>query len=70
MLPAELREQDEIEPGQEFKIERLDRGEYRLLRTQPAENAGLVDWLLRCPVKDYYTEIDSESTDSLPGIDR
>ena len=45
VLPAELREQDEIEPSQEFKIERLDRGEYRLLRTQPAENAGLVDWL-------------------------
>lgn len=32
VLPAELREQDRIEPGEEFTVERLDGGEYRLVR--------------------------------------
>src|SRR6058998_688662 len=32
VLPAELRQQDQIEAGQEFEIERIDRGEYRLVR--------------------------------------
>jgi len=65
VLPAEIREQDGIKPGQEFDIERLDRGEYRLVRRNPPANEGLVDWLLRCPVKDYFAPIDSESTDTL-----
>ncbi len=38
VLPAELRRQDGIEPGQEFEIERLDRGEYRLIRHTPPPN--------------------------------
>jgi len=29
VLPAEIRKQDGIEAGQEFEIERLNRGEYR-----------------------------------------
>src|ERR1041384_5904936 len=44
VLPAKLRVQDEIKPGQEFTIERIDRGEYRLVRIE-RRNAGLVDWL-------------------------
>ena len=32
VLPAEIRQQDRIEAGQEFDIERIDRGEYRLKR--------------------------------------
>jgi len=32
ILPAEIRQRDNIEPGQEFEVERIDRGEYRLLR--------------------------------------
>jgi len=47
-LPAELREQDHIEPGEEFTVERLDRGEYRLVRRTPPRNGGVVDM----PVKD------------------
>jgi AbrB family looped-hinge helix DNA binding protein len=31
VLPAELRQQDGIEPGQQFDVERVDRGEYRLV---------------------------------------
>ena len=64
VLPAELREQDRIEAGQEFEVERLDRGEYRLRRTAPS-NEGVVDWLLACPEKDFFVPIESESTDTL-----
>lgn len=64
VLPAEIRERDRIEPGQEFDIERIDRGEYRLVRRE-VPNEGLVDWLLACPEKDFFVPIDSESTDSL-----
>ena len=65
VLPAEIRRQDEIEPGEEFEIERLDRGEYRLVRLSPPRNQGLLDWLRACPEKDYFVPIESESTDTL-----
>jgi AbrB family looped-hinge helix DNA binding protein len=65
ILPAEIRQRDNIEPGQEFEVERIDRGEYRLLRREPPPNEGLVDWLLACPEKDYFVPIESESTDTL-----
>lgn len=65
VLPAELREQDGIEAGEEFDIERLRRGEYRLKRRAPAANEGLVDLLLSCPVKGFFVPIESESTDTL-----
>ncbi len=64
VLPAEIREQDNIEPGQEFEIERIDRGEYRLTRRTPS-NDGVVDWLLSCPDKGFFVAIESESTDTL-----
>ena len=64
VLPAELRQQDRIEPGEEFEVERLDRGDYRLRRkTRP--NEGVIDWLLACPEKDFFVPIESESTDTL-----
>ena len=65
VLPAEIRDQDGIEAGQQFEIERLGRGEYRLVLTAPPRNQGLVDWLLSCPEKGYFVPIESESTDSL-----
>jgi AbrB family looped-hinge helix DNA binding protein len=65
VLPAEIRQQDGIEPGQEFEIERIDRGEYRLVRRLPHRNEGLVDWLLACPDKGYFVPVESESTDTL-----
>ncbi len=65
MLPAEIRAQDGIEPGEEFTIERLDRGEYRLVRQAPPPNEGVVDWLLACPEKGFFVPIESESTDTL-----
>jgi AbrB family looped-hinge helix DNA binding protein len=65
VLPAELRRQDRIEAGQEFEIERLDRGDYRLVRRSSRPNAGVVDWLLDCPEKGFFVPVPSESTDSL-----
>ena len=65
VLPAEIREQDRIEAGQVFEVERVDRGEYRLRRCAPRPNEGLVDWLLACPTKGYFVPIPSESTDTL-----
>ena len=65
VLPAELRDRDHIEAGQEFEVERLDRGEYRLIRVAAPPNDGVVDWLLACPEKGYFVPMESESTDSL-----
>ena len=65
ILPAEIRQRDNVMPGQEFEVERIDRGEYRLLRRQPPPNEGLLDWLLACPEKGYFVPIESESTDTL-----
>jgi hypothetical protein len=62
-LPVTLRRTDRIEPGQEFQLERLGPGEYRLVRAE-RRNEGVVDWLLACPVKGYFVPIESESTDS------
>ena len=65
VLPAELRQMDGVEPGQEFDVERLDRGDYRLVRRAARQNEGAIDWLLACPQKDFFVPIDSESTDAL-----
>lgn len=65
VLPAEIRLQDDIEAGQEFEIQRIDRGDYRLVRRVPPANEGVVDWLLACPEKGFFTPIESESTDTL-----
>lgn len=56
---------DRIKPGQEFDIERLDRGDYRLVRRATPPNKGAVDWLLTCPYKGFFVPIESESTDAL-----
>ena len=65
VLPVEIRQQDGIEPGQIFEIERIDHGEYRLVLLEPPRNQGLVEWLLACPEKDFFVPIESESTDTL-----
>ena len=65
VLPAEIRQQDRIEAGQEFEIERLDRGEYRLKRCSVPPNEGVVDWLLACPERGFFVPVESESTDAL-----
>jgi AbrB family looped-hinge helix DNA binding protein len=65
VLPAAIRNRDGIVSGEEFAIERLDRGDYRITRVAAPANAGVVDWLLACPDKGFFTPVKSESTDTL-----
>ena len=65
VLPAEFRRMDRVAPGQEFDVERLDRGDYRLVRRATRPNDGAIDWLLACPRKDFFVPLESESTDAL-----
>ena len=65
VLPAELRREDGIEPGEEFDIERIEPGEYRLVRKKLPPNHGLIDWLSACPVKGFFVGIASESTETI-----
>jgi bifunctional DNA-binding transcriptional regulator/antitoxin component of YhaV-PrlF toxin-antitoxin module len=65
VLPAEFRQMDRVEPGQEFDIERIERGDYRLVRRTAPPNEGVIEWLLACPHKDFFVPIPSESTDEL-----
>ncbi|MFZ4397602.1 MAG: AbrB/MazE/SpoVT family DNA-binding domain-containing protein [Kiritimatiellia bacterium] len=65
VLPAAFRRKDRLHAGQVFEIERIERGEYRLVRREPVPNEGLVDWLLACPAKGFFVPIESESTDTL-----
>ena len=64
-IPAEFRQQDQIEPGHEFEIERVGRGEYLLRRLSSPPDQGLLHWLLACPEKGFFVPIESESTDTL-----
>ncbi len=62
ILPAEIRQRDGIESGQEFEVERIDRGEYRLKRKERRRNEGLVKLLLACPVKGWFNLMDRRET--------
>ncbi len=62
VLPAEFRQQDGIKPGQEFEVERIDCGEYRLKRKERRRNEGLVRMLLACPVKGWFKPMDRTET--------
>ena len=65
VLPAEIRQQDDVRSGQKFEIERIDRGEYRLRRTARRRNEGLVELLLACPVKGWFEPMErTETTDN------
>ncbi len=65
VLPAELRAQDHILPGQQFHVERLESGQYLLKREPAGDNNGVVNWLLSCPSGDWFQPLPSESTDDL-----
>lgn len=70
VLPAEIRQRDGVRPGQEFEIERLDEGEYRLTRVARRRNEGLVPLLLACPVKGWFQPLPrTETTDSIESPD-
>lgn len=56
---------DHVEPRQEFDVERVDCGDYRLVRRTAPRNEGVIDWLLACPERDFFVPLQSESTDTL-----
>jgi AbrB family looped-hinge helix DNA binding protein len=66
ILPAEIQREDDIKSGQEFEIERINRGEYLLKRKTKPRNKELVKLLLSCPVKDWFQPLDrTETTDDI-----
>ncbi len=65
VLPAAWRNLDNIEPGEVFLVDRISRGEYRLMRLAPKPNDGVIDWLLACPEKGFFLPMESELTDTL-----
>ena len=66
VLPAEIRQQDGVKPGQQFEVERIECGEYRLKRVKLRNNEGLVDWLLKCPEKGWFRPLEfTETTDDI-----
>jgi AbrB family looped-hinge helix DNA binding protein len=65
VLPAELRVQDGLKPGQQFEIQRVQSGEYLLKKISGSSKPGLIDLLLSCPEKGWFQEIPSESTADL-----
>jgi len=66
VLPAEIRQQDRIEAGQQFEVTRVEAGEYTLRRIEDAPNQGLIDLLLKCPSKGWFEPLSRrESTSDL-----
>ena len=61
VIPVEIREQDGVRPGQEFDIERVEAGEYRLKR-RSRRNEGLVKLLLACPSKGWFQPLTRKDT--------
>jgi AbrB family looped-hinge helix DNA binding protein len=64
-IPAKLRREDSIRSGDSFAVHKVRRGLYSIRRVEHAPNKGLIEWLLRCPVKGYFKPITSEGTDAL-----
>jgi AbrB family looped-hinge helix DNA binding protein len=62
VLPAAIRKQDRLRPGQQFEVERVRDGEYMIRKLREPDEFNLVEWLLSCPVKDWFQPIPSETT--------
>ena len=62
VLPAELRREDGVEPGDQFEVKRLDEGEYVLRRVSARPNRGLVTLLRACPEDDWFVPVDRDET--------
>ena len=65
VLPAELRRQDRIVPGEQFDVERVDAGQYLLKKRAASGLTGVLDWLRACPDGDWFRPLTSDSTDSI-----
>jgi AbrB family looped-hinge helix DNA binding protein len=66
VLPAELRDRDQIRAGQQFSIKRLKSGRYVLERVSEPASGDVYDWLMACPVKGWFEPMPSASTDAIP----
>lgn len=69
-IPEAFRKTDALKPGQPCDIERTGYGEYRLrMSAEPSSRRPkerLVDLLLRCPAKGFFTPAErSDTTDDL-----
>lgn len=53
VLPVELREQDQIRPGQQSSIKQIEASQY-LLKKTPYRSGSLADWLMACPEKGWF----------------
>ena len=62
VIPPDFLERDGVRPGEAFDIQRLEQGKYLLQRGPARSNQGVIDWLLGCPEKGYFTAIGSDST--------
>ena len=65
VVPAELRAQDRIRPGEQFEVERVAAGQYLLKKLPTPGQTGVLDWLLACPERGWFRPLPSESTDDL-----
>lgn len=65
VLPAEIRQQDRLRPGQKFEVERLQAGEYLLKKISAPGQPGLARWLADCPEKNWFQPLPWESTADL-----
>lgn len=70
VLPAELREQDDIRSGQQFEIQRVQAGEYLLKKVIGPGQPGLVAWLQSCPEQGWFQPLPSESTETIGAAKR
>ncbi len=65
ILPAALRQQDRLQPGQQFEVERVQAGEYLIKKVSRPGQPGLLDWLGCCPEKNWFQPLPAESTADL-----
>ncbi|MCB1227723.1 MAG: hypothetical protein KDK99_18035 [Verrucomicrobiales bacterium] len=68
-IPEAFRMEDSIREGQVCDIERVGKGEYRIVVSRVAagdDSASWLDVLLDCPVKDWFQPVPRvETTDDL-----
>jgi len=65
-LPDAWRKQDHIAEGEHFEIERLGEGQYLVKRIHKnLKEKSLFEWLMACPEKNWFKELESESTATL-----
>lgn len=62
VLPEEIRRRDKIKSGQQFEVERIGDGDYRLRRKKAKSKKGWVKLLFECPEKNWFVPADRSET--------